>query len=217
MGDGSSVSATMQGGVLGARTGELIIGNVTLSRKWMRGASTSLRGALLGLVLERPGHGGELANRLRSRLGETWRIDGNDVYRLLEALQGEGLVSCSEEPIRGRRGTRVVYHPTASTSTAVADWMATLLPREPTRRGIEAKLAVAREQDVPSLRMALQQYERECLSLVQMIPPNDGEPRSWTMLFLACNHDGVQRALQAEIDWVGRTLRRIEEYAARPR
>ncbi len=47
--------------------------------RWMRGPSTPLRGALLGLLLERPGHGGDLANRLAARLGETWRVDTNDV------------------------------------------------------------------------------------------------------------------------------------------
>ena len=36
-----------------------------------------MRGVLLGLVLERPGHGGDLANRMLVRLGETWRIDTN--------------------------------------------------------------------------------------------------------------------------------------------
>jgi DNA-binding PadR family transcriptional regulator len=184
----------------------------------MRGASTPLRGALLGLVLERPGHGGDLANRLRVRLGEAWRIDGNDVYRLLEGLEGEGLVSAREEPIKGRRrGTRVVYHPTERTSAAVGDWMQTMLPREPVRRGIEAKLAVAREQDVPSVRHALRQYERECLELAQMIPPATGQARSWSVLLLDCTRDGVQRILQAELDWVSRTITRIEEHEAQTR
>lgn len=179
----------------------------------MRGGSTPLRGALLGLVLERSGHGGELAHRLRVRLGDTWRIDGNDVYRLLEGLEREGLVDAVEEPIRGRRGSRLVYHPTASTSVAVRDWMQTLLPREPARRGIEAKLAVATERDVPSLRLALRQYERECLELAQAIAPGIGEPRSWSQLFLDCTRDGVLRVLQAEIEWAGRTIARIEEHA----
>jgi DNA-binding PadR family transcriptional regulator len=184
----------------------------------MRGASTPLRGALLGLVLERPGHGGDLANRLRVRLGETWRIDGSDVYRLLEGLEGEGLISAREEPIRGkRRGTRIVYHPTELTSAAVCDWMQTLPPREPIRRGIEAKLAVAREEDLPSVRYALRQHERECLTLAQMITPSEGEPRSWQALFLACTRDGVHRMLQAEIDWAARTLQRIDEHEARVR
>ena len=69
----------------------------TSTKRWMRGASAPLRGALLGLLLERPGHGGELANRLIARLGETWRIDPNDVYRLLKQLEAEGLATSREE------------------------------------------------------------------------------------------------------------------------
>ncbi|MHB1538623.1 MAG: PadR family transcriptional regulator [Solirubrobacteraceae bacterium] len=183
----------------------------------MKGASTPLRGALLGLVLERPGHGGELAHRLRIRLGESWRVDGNDVYRLLEGLEREGLLAGVEQSIRGRRGSRVVYEPTAQTAAAVRDWMQTLLPREPIRRGIEAKLAVATEDDAASIRIALRQYERECLELVQAIVPSAREPRTWTQLFLDCTREGVLRCLQAEIEWAGRTVTRIEQYAQRQR
>lgn len=182
----------------------------------MRGRSAHLRGALLGLVLERAGHGGELANRLQMRLGETWRIDTNDVYRLLEALEAEGLVCAREEPRRDRRlGTRVVYHPTAQTSAALTRWVETLLPREPFRLGLHAKLAVAREQDLPGLRSALGQYKRECLTLATAMVPADGEVGSWTALFMDCTRDGIQRMLQSEVDWVARTLRRIDEYATR--
>jgi DNA-binding PadR family transcriptional regulator len=117
--------------------------------KWIRGRSAHLRGALLGLVLERPSHGGELANRLAIRLGETWRIDSNDVYRLLQNLLDEGLIEVREEPRRDKRpGTRIVYYPTELTSTALTRWIETLLPRETFRLGLHAKLAVAREQDV---------------------------------------------------------------------
>src|ERR1700704_6664322 len=82
--------------------------------RWMRGPSTPLRGALLGLVLERPGHGGDLANRLAARLGETWRVDTNDVYRLLEQLESTGLAVSRDEPKRGgnHRRTHLVYQPT---------------------------------------------------------------------------------------------------------
>lgn len=183
--------------------------------KWMRGRSTHMRGALLGLVLERPGHGGELANRLVTRLGDTWRIDANDVYRLLKELEAEGLVSAREEHRRDKRlGTQVVYHPTGRTSAALTRWVETLLPREPFRLGLHAKLAVAREQDLPGLRIALNQYKRECLLLAQMMCPGDGEPASWLALFMDCTRDGIHRMLQSEVDWATRTLRRIEEYAA---
>jgi len=184
--------------------------------KWIRGRSAHLRGALLGLVLERPSHGGELANRLATRLGETWRIDSNDIYRLLQNLQDEGLVLAREEPRRDKRlGTRIVFHPTEQTSAALTRWIETLLPRETFRLGLHAKLAVAREQDVPGLRSALNQHKRECLTLATMMGAGDGEPRSWNALFMDCTRDGIHHMLQTELDWVNRTLRRIDEYAAR--
>ena len=143
--------------------------------RWMRGPSTPLRGALLGLLLERPGHGGDLANRLAARLGETWRVDTNDVYRLLEQLEKTGLAASRAEPKRNNhRRTHLVYHPTEETSGALTLWMETLLPREPVRLGLQAKLSVAREQDAQRLLEALKAYERECLLLAHLVSPTDG-------------------------------------------
>lgn len=193
-----------------------MLGEAASTRRWMKGASTPLRGALLGLLLDRPGHGGELANRLVVRLGETWRIDPNDVYRLLEGLEKEGLARSQEEPRRGnQRRTRLVYHPTEATAQALTVWMETLLPREPVRLGLQAKLAVAREEDVPRLQVALREYERECLMLAQLATPGDGEVASWAALCMDCTRDSVYGLLQAEIDWASRTRQRLSEYAAR--
>jgi DNA-binding PadR family transcriptional regulator len=188
------------------------------SNRWMRGASVSLRGALLGLLLERPGHGGELATRLIARLGETWRIDANDVYRLLDQLEAEGLACAREQPRRGKeRRTRLVYHPTEQTPQALTCWMETLLPREPVRLGLQAKLAVAREQDLRRLSVALRAHQRECLALAELVCPGEMkvEVSSAAALCLDCTRDAVYGMLQAEIDWADRTLRRIDEYVAR--
>lgn len=178
----------------------------------MRGASGPLRGALLGIVLERPGHGGDLASRLVARLGDTWRIDTNDVYRLLDQLVADGLVSASEEPRRdNRRRTRVVYRPTELTEGALTSWMETMLPREPVRLGLHAKLAVARDRDAPRLIAALRAYERECLRLAQLVAPTSGECRSWTALVMDCTRDAVWRQLQADVDWATQTRLRLNE------
>jgi DNA-binding PadR family transcriptional regulator len=191
-------------------------GSTPNTKGWMQGGSTPLRGALLGLLLERPGPAGELGNRLIARLGETWRLVPKDVYRLLEQLEEEGLAASAAEPRRGReRRTRVVYHPTERTAAALTEWMERLLPREPIRLGLQAKLAVAREEDVPRLLRALREYERECLELAQLVAPSDGGMPCWAALFVDCTRDSVYGMLQAEIDWAGRTRRRIGEYAAR--
>jgi DNA-binding PadR family transcriptional regulator len=184
--------------------------------RWMRGPSTPLRGALLGLLLERPGHGGDLANRLSARLGETWRVDTNDVYRLLEQLEKTGLATSRAEPKRNNhRRTHLVYHPTEETSSALTVWMETLLPREPVRLGLQAKLSVAREEDAYRLLEALKAYERECLTLASLVSPTDGQARSWTALCMECTRDAVYGQLQADVDWAARTRRRINEFRER--
>ena len=54
------------------------------------------------------------------RLGETWRVDTNDVYRLLEQLEKTGLAVSRDEPKRSNnRRTHLVYHPTEETSEAL--------------------------------------------------------------------------------------------------
>lgn len=182
----------------------------------MQGASTPLRGALLGLVLERPGHGGDLANRLISRLGETWRIEPKKMYRLLKQLGEEGLLSPRVQELRpNHRGTHVVYHPTEQTARAFACWMGTLTEREPVRLALQAKVMVGRDEDIPRLRLALKEHVRECLALAALVVPSEEEPRSWLALRLDCTRDAVYGMLQTEVAWARRTLRRIDEYAAR--
>jgi DNA-binding PadR family transcriptional regulator len=181
----------------------------------MRGPSTSLRGVLLGLLLERPGHGGDLASRLSARLGDTWRVDTNDVYRLLDQLEQTGLALAREEPLRGdERRSRLVYHPTSETCGALTFWMETLLPREPVRLGLQAKLAVAREQDAARLLVALEAYERECLLLADRLGQQDGEARSWAALCLECSQGAVAGQLQSEADWAVRTRLRIKDFTS---
>ncbi|MGO9488162.1 MAG: PadR family transcriptional regulator [Solirubrobacteraceae bacterium] len=177
----------------------------------MRGPSTPLRGALLGLLLERPGHGGDLANRLAARLGETWRVDTNDVYRLLDQLERTGLAVSRDEPKRDRR-THLVYYPTDRTAGALTLWMETLPPREPVRLGLQAKLSVARQQDASRLLRALRAYEQECLVLAHVICPNDGQACSWAALCADCSRDAVHAQLRSDVDWAARTQRRIDEF-----
>jgi PadR family transcriptional regulator, regulatory protein AphA len=99
----------------------------------MTGPSGSVRAVLLGLVLERPGHGYELANRLVDRLGETWQVAYKDIYRVLEDLEKEDLLKAREERRPRRKQTHLVYHPTAFTARALSDWIETLSPKEPIR------------------------------------------------------------------------------------
>jgi DNA-binding PadR family transcriptional regulator len=181
----------------------------------MRGSSP-LKGAILGLVLERPGHGYDLGARLRARLGPTWAIDPKRLYRMLDQLERAGLISGAvERDPDNPRQHRTVYRATELAPEALGLWLETLAPREPTRVEIQAKVAAARVDDAPRLLLALRQYERECLELLCADPEPPLEGRSWLGLVMGIVRDAADLHLHAEIEWAKRTRRRIEEYAER--
>jgi len=181
---------------------------------WMRGTSP-LKGALLGLLIERPGHGYELASRLGGRLGPAWRIEPQRIYRLLDQLERAGLASSVVQSSPGSsRQQRTVYHPTGRAPEALTLWMETLLPKEPVRVELHAKIAVAREEDLPRLLVALKRYERECLELLQVTSLTGAAVRSWMGLIMDLTRDAVDAQLRAEIEWARRARQRIREYGA---
>ena len=188
--------------------------------RWMRGPSTPLRGALLGLLLERPGHGGDLANRLAARLGETWRVDTNDVYRLLEQLENTGLAVSRDEPEARQPAPHAISSTTRrqQTSEALTLWMETLLPREPVRLGLQAKLSVAREQDAPRLldRAARPTSASAWCSPRSSAPPT-ARPTPGRPLCMDCSRDAVYAQLQTEVDWAARTTAADQRVRRRPR
>jgi DNA-binding PadR family transcriptional regulator len=182
---------------------------------WMRGSAAPLKGALLGLVLERPGHGYDLANRLNMRLGPAWRLEANRVYRLLDDLERSGLVRYEVQPSKhGPRQLRAVYHPTDHARGALTRWIETAVPREAARSVLQAKIAVAREDDAPRLLVALKRYESDCLELSQSLDPPTALSKSWRGLVIDCAKDAVDVQLKAEVDWARRTRQRIGEYVA---
>jgi hypothetical protein len=94
-------------------------------------------------------------------------------------------------------------------------WMETLLPREPVRLGLHAKLAVARPEDAQRLMIALRDYEQKCLALAKLVTPNGGAQPSWAALYMDCTREAVYMQLRAEIDWAASTRQRIAEHARR--
>jgi DNA-binding PadR family transcriptional regulator len=184
-------------------------------RAWMRGSSP-LKGAILGLVMERPGHGYDIGARLGARLGPAWAIDPKRLYRMLDQLERAGLVfGVVEQDPDNPRQQRTVYSATELASDALRMWLETLAPREPTRVEIQAKVAAARAQDAPQLLGALRQYERDCLELLRQ---SSGPPLpvcSWMGLVMDIVRDATDAQLRAEIEWAKRTRRRIEEHARR--
>jgi DNA-binding PadR family transcriptional regulator len=178
---------------------------------WMRGSSP-LKGALLGMLLQRPGHGYDLANRLNRRLGPAWQIEAKGLYPMLQQLERAGLVSSEAVACNGPTGRRIVYHPTERARSALKEWMAAGAATEPLRVELHAKLAVARGEDVPQLLAALDCHERECLALLSASAEEFPRPRSWAALSMSLTRAAALTRLRAELDWVVLTRRAIAEF-----
>ena len=180
----------------------------------MRGPSP-LKGAVLGLLLERPSYGYELASRLSGRLGPAWQIAPKSVYPLLDQLEKAGLAMSVVEPSPASpRQQRTVYYPTDQASAALALWMGTSVPKEPLRVELQAKIAVARTEDGEQLLALLDDYERECLELLQATSDEQPSVRSWRTLLMDLTLEAADAHLRAELEWVTLARRRIREYAA---
>jgi DNA-binding PadR family transcriptional regulator len=83
--------------------------------------------AVLGVLVEKPRHGYDIAAELRAGtpIGDVWHLTRQLVYRALERLEALGLV----EPRRTEPSTagppRTVYGPTAGGRTALRGWLVT--------------------------------------------------------------------------------------------
>lgn len=179
----------------------------------MRGSSP-LKGALLGLLLQRPGHGYDLANRLNRRLGPAWQIEAKGLYPMLQQLERAGLVSPKAVACNGPTGRRLVYHPTPRAQSALTEWMAADAPAEPVRGELQAKLAVARDEDVPQLLTALDSYERQRRALLSASAEEFPSPHSWGALSMTLTRAAALTRLRAELDWAVLARRAICEFAA---
>jgi len=180
-----------------------------------RGRLRELRGATLALIVERPGHGYELTNRLNRRLGPTWQVEPKQVYAILDDFARDGLVQAVEQPNPDRpRQRRVVYHSTALASETLHRWMRTELEIAPLRPDVIARIASAEPDDARELLRALDEYEEALLRLLEANDVPDPVVHSWRGLLLAIARSHTDSYLQGEFQWLVVARRRIREFVA---
>lgn len=186
-----------------------------------RGASSPVTGALLGLLLERPGYGYELAQRLNERMGPSWKLTPSSIYSVLERLESEQLVSrtVKDMPGRQRQRERVMFHATDAAAAAFEQWLARPARKEPIRTELLAKIAVARPEDAARLLELLDEYERECRAFLTS-GDESGEDagatgrRPWTAMLASVIEAAADQQLRAELEWVEFARGRIRDFLA---
>lgn len=159
---------------------------------------TPLKGALLGLLVGGPSHGYELANRLERQLG--WGINRKTIYRMLRALEAEGFVRPDASGESGSDNS-VVYRATHLAEPALEAWLDDNPSLQEARGQLQAKMVVARMEDLPRLLVALDRYERALFAreaeLEAGLPPRHSLRAA--MMYLV--RDSSIKQIRSELLW----------------
>jgi DNA-binding PadR family transcriptional regulator len=113
--------------------------------------------AALALLVQGPSYGYEIANRLERQLGPVWPIPRPSLYRGLKDLAAEGLISSGSPGETD--SARIVYHATEFAEEALLEWLDSPLSLGEGRLELQARMVVARREDLPRLLVALNRYE----------------------------------------------------------
>jgi DNA-binding PadR family transcriptional regulator len=127
----------------------------------------SVKHAVLGLVIEKPGYGYELIQRLGSRI-ESWRPSYSAVYPALHLLRRQEMIRAREVSGQAAPAHKSVvwYEATEKGRDHFQAWM--LAPSEPAplRDELQVKIAFAGVEDLPRLVELTREQEQACLDRV---------------------------------------------------
>ncbi|MDO8185798.1 helix-turn-helix transcriptional regulator [Conexibacter sp. JD483] len=133
----------------------------------------SVRQAVLGLVIERPGYGYELDARLTERIG-SWRHSETAVYPALLKLARDGMV---RETLRRPAHDRVVwYEATDAGRDDFKRWLRKPPSLLPLRDDLHLKISLADEEDLAFLIEQTRAQEQLCLDRLDRLSDAGAEP-----------------------------------------
>jgi DNA-binding PadR family transcriptional regulator len=169
----------------------------------------SAKHAVLGLVIERPGYGYQLAQRLEERCG-AWGWEPSGVYNALDQLKRERHVRAVGE--KGSRGTdrgapRVVYESTSRGVEFFEDWMSKSSALSPFRQELDLKIVFSGPECLAGLIDQTWAQEQVCINDLRALttPTQVGSGdrmASWREAAVILQRDAEIMLLQARIEWL---------------
>lgn len=126
----------------------------------------SIKQAVLGLVIERPGYGYELVQRFEERIGG-WRMSQTAVYPSLMRLRASGAVQRRVDRSAHRNVTW--YEATDQGREEFRAWMRTPPGLMPLRDEMHIKVAFATFEDFDLLIDQIREQEQLCLDRIDQL------------------------------------------------
>lgn len=178
----------------------------------------ALRTTVLAALVEQPGHGYDLTNRINRRLSPGLHVDARRVYEVLEQLEKEGLACCAEEqitdaPHRGRRVFAATERGRRMHEQILSERQPVALPR----MNIHALVAFSAPEHAPALLSTLETYEKDCIQTQERALQGDNNSSTWRGRMIAATRAAAAEQLAAELRWIALERREIEAYLAAAR
>jgi DNA-binding PadR family transcriptional regulator len=169
----------------------------------------SARQAVLGLVIERPGYGYQLAQRMGDRFG-AWRWEPTGVYRALDTLAREGDVHPIAEKgsgDTGRAAPRLIYEATPQGVEHFRAWMMAPSSPSPARQELDLKLLFSEIEFIPDLLAQIRSNEQRCINDLGALTSVSGiaaHDSSITLrsIVVRLQADAEVLSLEARIKWL---------------
>ncbi len=167
-----------------------------------------LKGAVLGLLVQGPSYGYELANRLERQLGPGWSIVRPSLYRMLRGLDREGLVSSSQASVSSSQDSedtssaRIMYEATDLAESALVAWMDSPLSFDEAQLQLQARMVVARPEDLPRLLVALNQHERALFSKRDQVQAGTPAQHSLRAAMMFLVREASMQRINGELLWL---------------
>jgi DNA-binding PadR family transcriptional regulator len=184
----------------------------------------SAKYAILGLVIERPGYGYQLAQRLAERFGSS-AFAPSGVYSALDQLSRDELVRAAGEiglgPAR-RAAPRMIYEATDQGVDHFEAWILGSSPTPPLRDELHMKIALCRPGNLPRLidlvygqELACEGRLRDLARSAELDAAEDARDWPHTMRLLA--RDAEMAQWRARIEWLRSARELLEELVEKAR
>jgi len=184
----------------------------------------SAKHAILGLMIERPGYGYELAQRLQERCG-AWGWEKSGVYSALDQLERDGHVRSLREKRLGataRGAPRVIYEATPEGRNFFRDWLLSPTAPSPVRQELDLKILLSGSEDLPRLIDLTWAQEQQCIDdLRELTRAIQSRPlvatSTWHEARAVLQRDAEIKLLQVRIEWLQDTRKVMKQMLERSR